>query len=58
MFSLYYVIVLSFDSGKGNYARTRANDFKHLPALILNIFLRMFDRDIPTNKIKFHVGFL
>ena len=24
---------------KGDYARTRASDFKHLPAVILNVFL-------------------
>ncbi len=46
------------DSSKGDYARTRASDSKHLPAVILNIFLCeytkvMFDIVVLTKRIKF-----
>ena len=37
---------------KGDYARMRASDYKHLPAVILNIFCEytrvMFDIVMPT----------
>ena len=35
----YILLLLSIYHPKGNYPRTTASDSKHLPALILNVFL-------------------
>ena len=54
-------ISLKFPLCKRDYARTRARDSKHLPAVILNIFCEytrvMFDKVIPTKKNGFQQGF-
>ena len=47
---------------KGDYARTRASDSKHLPAVILNVFLvnilGLCSMSLYINlKNKFHYGF-
>ena len=47
----------------GDNARTRASDFKHLPAVILSIFIVnilgrfMFNIGLSTEKNKFYHGF-
>ena len=52
------MLFLAFIEIKGDYAQTRASDFKHLPAVNPSNFLVdigiMFKFNIPTYQLKFH----